>query len=117
MPEPPASTASAEDIAAGQGLYMGLCGNCHGFYAISGGINPDLRYMSAETHGLFRDIVLGGIRRGLGMPAFNDVLSEADLEKIHAYVVSRARETYQEKRQAAVQKSWNNGPAQPSPMP
>ena len=94
MPEPPVSTASAETITAGEGLYMGLCGNCHGFYAISGGIHPDLRYMSTDTHAQFRDIVLGGIRRGLGMPAFNDVLDDSSMEKIDVYVISRAREAF-----------------------
>jgi quinohemoprotein ethanol dehydrogenase len=95
MPEPPASTADPEMIAAGEGLYMGLCGNCHGFYAISGGTVSDLRYMSAETHTQFSNIVLGGTRLGNGMPAFNDVLSEDDLAKIHAYIIHRANETWE----------------------
>jgi quinohemoprotein ethanol dehydrogenase len=94
MPAPPALTASAEMVARGAALYPGNCGNCHGFDAISGGSMPDLRYMTAETHSAFNDIVLGGVRAGNGMASFSDRLTPADTEAIHAYVISRAHATY-----------------------
>ena len=94
MPKPPASTAPVDEITRGSQLYGDVCGNCHGFNAVSGGTIPDLRYMTPETHAQFKDIVLGGIRLANGMASFADVLSEADAEAIHAYVISRANEDW-----------------------
>jgi quinohemoprotein ethanol dehydrogenase len=94
MPAPPSLTASKEMVARGAALYPGNCGNCHGFDAISGGSMPDLRYMTAETHAAFNDIVLGGIRAANGMASFADRLSPEDAEAIRAYIVSRAHSTY-----------------------
>ena len=93
-PQPPPSTASAHEITHGGQLYGDLCGNCHGFNAISGGTIPDLRYMTPETHAQFKDIVLGGIRLANGMASFADVLSPDDVEAVHAYVISRANEDW-----------------------
>jgi len=95
VPEPPPSTATAETIATGFGLYMAHCGNCHGFFAVSGGTIPDLRHMTAETHAQFSDITMGGMRLELGMPPFADRLSEEDLAAIHAYVINRANEDWE----------------------
>jgi quinohemoprotein ethanol dehydrogenase len=73
-------------------VYGDVCGNCHGFNAISGGTIPDLRHMTPETHGQFKDIVLGGIRLAKGMASFADVVTEEESEAIHAYIISRANE-------------------------
>jgi quinohemoprotein ethanol dehydrogenase len=94
MPEPPPLTASAETVAQGEGLYQDVCGSCHGFYAISGGSIRDLRYMQPETHAAFKDIVLGGIMKEIGMASFADVFTEAEVEAIHAYIIKRAHDTY-----------------------
>lgn len=89
-PAPPASTASPEIVARGAQLYSDTCRICHGAAVISGGMTPDLRYMAPETHKAFESIVLHGARAANGMPPFADVLQEADVAAIHAYVIDRA---------------------------
>ena len=51
---------------------------------------PDLRRMSAPTHLIFYDIVLNGAYGGKGMARWDDVLTRADAEAIHAYLVDQA---------------------------
>jgi quinohemoprotein ethanol dehydrogenase len=55
---------------------------------------PDLRRLSPATHQLFYDIVLGGIYQGKGMARWDDVLSHADAEAIHAYLIDQAWRAY-----------------------
>jgi PQQ-dependent dehydrogenase (methanol/ethanol family) len=85
----PASSASAQTIARGQSLYGQWCRICHGGNVVSSGMTPDLRYMSAQTHEIFNDIVVRGARPG--MPPFADVLSDGDADAIHAFLIDRAR--------------------------
>jgi PQQ-dependent dehydrogenase (methanol/ethanol family) len=86
----PASSASAQTIARGQSLYGQWCRICHGGNVVSSGMTPDLRYMSAETHASFNDIVVRGVRPG--MPPFADVLSDSDADAIHAFLIDRIRQ-------------------------
>ena len=58
-----------------------------------GGIK-DLRQMSPETHAQFLDIVIGGARASKGMASFADVLSKADAELIHGYIIKRANQDW-----------------------
>jgi quinohemoprotein ethanol dehydrogenase len=87
---PPAQTASKEVIAKGAGLYAGTCRLCHGLNVVSGGMTPDLRYMTPETHKQFKQIVLYGARAKQGMAPFADMFNEQDDEAIHAYIIDRA---------------------------
>jgi quinohemoprotein ethanol dehydrogenase len=89
---PPPNTATAEQIAAGETLFAKNCAICHGGQA-RGGIK-DLRQMTPETHAQFLDIVLGGKRASKGMASFADVLSKADAEAIHGYIVKRANQDW-----------------------
>ncbi len=66
-PDLPPSGASGEVIARGAQLYSENCRLCHGAAVVSGGMTPDLRFMSAQTHREFDDIVLYGKRAGKGM--------------------------------------------------
>ena len=91
LPTIAASTADPETIERGRVLYGANCRLCHGGSAISGGMIPDLRYMSAATHADFNKIVLYGARADRGMAPFADVLGEADAEAVHAYIIDRAR--------------------------
>ncbi|MGZ3365730.1 MAG: PQQ-dependent dehydrogenase, methanol/ethanol family [Caulobacteraceae bacterium] len=93
---PPFSRASEADIKKGGELYGQNCALCHGQMA-RGGIK-DLRKMSPQTHGQFLDIVLGGVRAKQGMASFADVLSKADAEAIHAYLIARASEDWGEEK-------------------
>ena len=74
-------------------LYNANCIGCHGTNVVSSGITPDLRRASEAVHQTFADIVLGGVRAPLGMPAFDDLLDEDDVRRIQAHVLSRARES------------------------
>lgn len=86
----PEVTADAETIAEGAGLYDSICRTCHGFNVVSGGMIPDLRYMSAETHLAFNEIVLGGTRAEQGMASFADLLNQDQTNAIYAYIVTEA---------------------------
>ncbi|MGB7217025.1 MAG: cytochrome c, partial [Gammaproteobacteria bacterium] len=84
--------ASEDSVQRGARIYAQTCAQCHGELAI-GGVK-DLRYMSAETHAAFRDIVLGGAAVDRGMASFADILTPQDVEDVHAYLIARANEDW-----------------------
>jgi quinohemoprotein ethanol dehydrogenase len=92
IPQPPAQTASADQIKKGEDLFNAHCSSCH--LNAPGTGAPDLRRMTTETHDAFKQIVLGGILQNAGMPPWDDVLSPADAEAIHAYLISIAWDGY-----------------------
>ena len=51
---------------------------------------PDLRWMTPQTQGDFLAIVLGGMRRELGMRSFANVLTAEDANAVHQFVISEA---------------------------
>jgi quinohemoprotein ethanol dehydrogenase len=79
-----------ELLAEGEKHYAAVCLTCHGVNVISGGMTPDLRYMSAETQRQFDAIVLGGSRAERGMASFADKLSKTEVDAVYAYIVSEA---------------------------
>jgi len=91
LPKPPERQAGAEILDRGKYLYHIRCAMCHGESATSSGVIPDLRYLSGQSHTEWYAIVLGGARSKNGMPSFGQVLSPADADAIHAYVVGRAK--------------------------
>lgn len=92
LPKPPALTGASPDVLAqGKVLFTKACGECH--WNTYGGY-PDLRRMSPETYAAFKDIVLGGAREPLGMASFADILSEKQVEAIHAYLIELANDDY-----------------------
>ena len=82
------SGAFAQDTATRS--LASTCANCHGPQAIGGGVIKDLRHMPPDRHRIFKDVVLKGALVGQGMANFSNVLSEADADAIHAYVIARA---------------------------
>ncbi len=86
----PEVDATEDVLAEGSSQYDLVCRTCHGFDVISGGMMPDLRYMSAETHQQFYDIVLGGLRAQQGMASFADTVTREQAEAIYAYIVTEA---------------------------
>jgi quinohemoprotein ethanol dehydrogenase len=94
VPPPPPLRAAEEVIRKGRDLFGQTCSRCHGENAIGG--LKDLRFMTRETRAQFNDIVLGGIRKDKGMAGFSDLLSQADVDSINAYLVARANEDYQD---------------------
>jgi mono/diheme cytochrome c family protein len=95
VPEPPQSDADAAQIAVGKDVYYDRCVYCHGEGVISGGITPDLRHATAETHAIWDAIVLGGALRDNGMPAFGQILSKDDSDAVRSFVIQRARLAYE----------------------
>jgi quinohemoprotein ethanol dehydrogenase len=87
FPEPPPRPAAGPALAAGEILYNRYCSRCHIF---ARSVLPDLRRMAPATHRLFYDIVLGGVYGAKGMARWDDVLSRADVEAIHAYLIDQA---------------------------
>lgn len=106
---PPLPVLDAAEVAQGQGLYAVHCASCHGF-ELEGAADWQLQNedgtfrapphdASGHTwhHGdktLLESIRLGGGRlsQGIGgvseMPAFKDVLNEAQMSSILAYIKS-----------------------------
>ena len=86
-------TASHSEIEKGRVLYATFCARCHGAEVVSSGLTPDLRYSATGIHEKFEEIVRGGALREVGMPAFSEDLTSAQVRLIHAYVLDRARQS------------------------
>ncbi|MEM9303610.1 MAG: c-type cytochrome, partial [Pseudomonadota bacterium] len=95
MPEPPALEAAGAQVAAGKSVYYDRCFMCHGINVASGGVLPDLRRATAETHAAWDGIVLGGLRRDRGMPSFAGILTPADSAAVRAFVIGEAQKAYE----------------------
>jgi mono/diheme cytochrome c family protein len=96
MPEPAPVTASAETVAHGRTMYQRYCSYCHGDGLRTGGLNPDLRWSSADIHAKWQDIVIGGMLQPLGMVSFREFLTAEDAEAIRQYVLGEASRRYAE---------------------
>lgn len=95
VPEPPKLTATEEQIDQGRKLFNGVCATCHGASAVSSGVVPDLRYLSADRHKNFAAIVKGA-RVARGMPSYGHVLSDDQINLIHQYVIKRGHDVVNE---------------------
>jgi quinohemoprotein ethanol dehydrogenase len=91
--QPPPASGNLAQVTEGKARYHRFCGTCHGDSAVSGGVLPDLRYSSAlgnpET---WNQIVRDGALQPNGMVSFGSELSQAEIDAVRAYVISRARE-------------------------
>jgi quinohemoprotein ethanol dehydrogenase len=92
LPRPPFLRGTEAQVTRGRELYGQTCVRCHGENAVGG--LKDLRWMDAEAHAKFDEIVLGGIYADKGMASFADVLGAEDSEAIHQYLIARANEDY-----------------------
>lgn len=90
-PPPPGIPTSPVMVARGKAAFdRARCSWCH---ANQGpGLVPDLFAMPPEKHLLFRQIVIGGLLERNGMASFKDLLTEADVDDIHAFLVDGARQ-------------------------
>ena len=93
LPPVPDLQASESQLTQGKADYQEYCSGCHGNGAVSSGSNPDLRYMSAETHASWDAIVRGGAYAGKGMVGFAHALDEPASQALHAYVIKRNRDS------------------------
>src|SRR5215469_13286942 len=87
---PPPIQADAVTVQKGFVAYHRNCLVCHGFYAQSEGVVPDLRTVPATIWDHYDSIVLGGALADGGMASFKDILSKDDVGAIRAYVLSQA---------------------------
>jgi quinohemoprotein ethanol dehydrogenase len=90
--DPPPLRATEETVQRGASVFATTCAQCHGQLAV-GGVK-DLRHMTPGTHAAFNDIVLKGLRVQKGMASFASLLSAADVDAVHAYVIARAQEDW-----------------------
>jgi quinohemoprotein ethanol dehydrogenase len=97
FPKPPANSANPAQIEHGEIKFVEQCSRCH---VLGLSITPDLRKLSPDLQGQFKDIVLKGAAAPLGMESFNDILSEADVEAIQAYVIDQAWQGYNEQEKS-----------------
>jgi quinohemoprotein ethanol dehydrogenase len=96
--EPPPSTASAASINAGEIKFISECSRCH---ALGLSTTPDLRRLNPGLHAMFRDIVLHGALAPAGMERFDDILSDKDVDDIHAYLIDQSWIAYRAQQAAA----------------
>ena len=92
--EPMEQTGTPEQIALGQAVYANRCWTCHGDDVASGGVLPDLRHASAETHAIWDAIVLDGAYEANGMPRFGHIFTEEESRAVQAYVIDRTWQLY-----------------------
>jgi quinohemoprotein ethanol dehydrogenase len=96
--KPPVETATKREIDAGEIKFVEECSRCHVFGPSS---TPDLRKLNAGLHAEFKDIVLKGVLAPAGMERFDDILSEKDVDNIHAYLIDQSWVGYREQEAAA----------------
>jgi quinohemoprotein ethanol dehydrogenase len=87
VPKPPVQTASEAHIRAGEIKFIQECSRCH---VLGPSSTPDLRRIDPSLHAIFKDIVLRGAVAPTGMERFDDLLSETDVEDIHAYLTDES---------------------------
>src|SRR5208282_1963583 len=95
---PPKQTATQAQIDAGEIKFIEQCSRCHQLGPSS---TPDLRRLNDGLHAAFKDIVLKGLLAPAGMERFDDILSEKDVENIHAYLIDQSWVAYREQEGAA----------------
>jgi quinohemoprotein ethanol dehydrogenase len=112
VPEPPAQTATAEQVEQGEDVYHKFfCGKCHspeldgsGAWSLGGEV-PDLRYMPRSAHERFNASVLGGsnLQNGMpgfgtppGWPLFKTAMTQEEADALHAYIIDVQWKTYKE---------------------
>ena len=88
---PPPHLGSPADIRDGEIRFIQECSRCH---VLGPSVTPDLRRLPPALHAAFKDIVLRGAVAPTGMERFDDVLTEAEVQHIHAYVIDEAWKAY-----------------------
>jgi quinohemoprotein ethanol dehydrogenase len=91
---PPRADQPTEKVRAGEVVFAQFCSTCHGRDAIGAGAR-DLRFIKAQSHADFNEIVLGGKFKEKGMAPFNGVLTPEQVDAVHAYVIARGQEDWQ----------------------
>ena len=95
-------TGTPEQIHNGEVKFVQECSRCHVF---GPSVTPDLRRLDPSLHTIFKNIVLKGAVAPTGMERFDDILSEADVEAIHAYLIDESWKAYREQEKGAAAKN------------
>ena len=78
------------------------CAVCHGPFAVSSGVLPDLRWSAYTSDSeAWRAVVHEGVLADTGMVGFSDLLTAEEAEAIRAYVVAQAHNTLDQEAAAA----------------
>jgi len=97
-PPPPEDVELVTEVVEqGEKLFHTHCFGCHsgrGEDLLSA--YPDVRRLTAETHLIFNDIVLGDALSSAGMASFADLISAEDADTIHMFLISDQRALYEE---------------------
>jgi len=96
--KPPEQAADKEAIHAGEIKFIEECSRCH---TLGSSVTPDLRRLNPGLHAAFKDIVLRGALAPAGMERFDDILSEKDVDNIHAYLIDQSWVAYRAQETAA----------------
>lgn len=96
FPEPPPQKASRATIRRGEVLFTQECSRCHVF-GVS--VTPDLRTIPLGQPEFFEQVVLRGSLARSGMERFDDLLTEADVGAIRAYLIEQAAQAYREQHE------------------
>ncbi len=96
--KPPEQKATREAIEAGEVLFAQECSRCH---VLDLSTTPDLRRLNSGLHAQFKDIVLRGALAPAGMERFDDILSDKDVDDIHAYLIDQSWIAYRAQQAAA----------------
>ncbi len=91
--DPPKLTGSPQQVEQGKALFARFCSVCHGDAAVSGALNPDLRYSATlENANTWRIIVIDGVLKEGGMVSWAPVMTSQEADNIRHYVTARAHE-------------------------
>lgn len=101
---PPALTASAEQVAAGEQLYSQYCATCHGTGGAARGANFPNLMVSPLLHSQegFDQVVVQGVRSSRGMVSFGEALGEEGAVNVRAFLIARANDLLQQQQAAPV---------------
>jgi quinohemoprotein ethanol dehydrogenase len=97
FPKPPDTHGTPDRLTLGEVKFVEQCSRCHVFGT---SVTPDLRKLPPAIHNFFKDIVLGGAFAPAGMESFSDILSETDVDAIHAYLIDQAWQGYNEQEKS-----------------
>ncbi len=100
IPEPVAAVGTAADIAAGAELFGTHCASCHANFERAP--VPDLRRSGVIRDArAFQDVVRGGALQKRGMPSWDDLITEPQVEQIRAHLISQQRAAYEQQQKGA----------------
>jgi quinohemoprotein ethanol dehydrogenase len=96
--QPPPVTATRDKVTEGHQLFAVWCARCHSPGVP--GVTPDLSRLrdGIDNLAVFQAIALKGAFLSRGMPRFDDALSPADAEAIHAYLVDLAWQNFRQQQ-------------------